>query len=58
MTTRLSAVRHGGGCHLRGVRLADASCEADSVIHLTENDDNDDVDGIGGSDDGSSGDDE
>jgi hypothetical protein len=42
----------------RRVRLAAAGCDADSVMHLVEGEDKDDDDGVGGSDAGSSGDDE
>jgi hypothetical protein len=38
-----------------GTELADAGCDADSVLHLAENDDNDDDDGVGESDDDSGG---
>jgi hypothetical protein len=41
-----------------GSELADAACDADSVMHLAEDDDNDDDDGIGESEDDSGRDDE
>jgi hAT family C-terminal dimerisation region len=41
-----------------GSELADAGCDAESVMHLAEDDDNDDDDGIGESEDDSGRDDE